>query len=84
MKVDLCIHLLRPSSLHRFKEQRYGPGVEQFLVRKNDLDTVIYSLFELKVAGLARELWISLSEGEVTFAELASRFSDGQRLRPKA
>ena len=81
---DLCIHLLRPSSLRRFKEQRYGPGVEeQFLVRKNDLDTVIYSLLRVKDAGLARELWISLCEGEATFAELAAQYSDGPEAQTK-
>lgn len=81
---DLCLHLLRPIALYRFKEQRYGPGVEeQFLVRKNDLDTVIYSLLRVKDAGLARELWISLSEGETTFAEVASRHSDGPEANTK-
>ena len=81
---DLRLHLLLPSALHRFQEQRYGPGVEeQFLLRKNDLDTVIYSLLRVKSPGLARELWISLSEGEVTFAELASRFSDGPEAQTK-
>ena len=31
---DLCIHLLRPSSLRRFKEQLWTGVEEQFLVRK--------------------------------------------------
>ena len=71
-RIDLCFHLLRPSALQSFKEQRYAPGLESFSVKRNALDTVIYSLLRVKNAGLARELWISLSEGEVTFAELAS------------
>lgn len=75
---DLNLHLLRPSAVKRFTEQRYGPGVEEdFLARKNDLDTVIYSLLRVKDSGLARELWISLCEDEVTFAELSARYSDG-------
>ena len=75
---DLDMHILRPQALSLFKEQRYGPGLEElFLARKNDLDTVIYSLLRVKDSGLARELWISLSEGEVSFAELAERFSEG-------
>ena len=57
--------------------------VEEQFLRKNDLDTVIYSLLRVKSPGLARELWISLSEGEVTFAELASRFSDGPEAQTK-
>ncbi|QNI46833.1 peptidylprolyl isomerase [Synechococcus sp. A15-60] len=81
---DLCLHLLRPTVLERFKEQRYGPGVEElFLAKKNELDSVIYSLLRVKDTGLARELWISLSEGEVAFAELAARYSDGPEAQTK-
>jgi len=81
---DLCLHLLRSTALQRFKQQRYGAGVEElFLTKKNELDTVIYSLLRVKDAGLARELWISLSEGEVTFAELAQRHSDGPESQTK-
>ena len=81
---DLLLHVLRPTALQRFKEQRYGPGVEElFLAKKNELDTVIYSLLRVRDAGLARELWISLSEGEVAFAELASRYSDGPEAQTK-
>lgn len=81
---DLRFHLLRPASLNKFMEQRYGPGVEEvFLAKKNDLDTVIYSLLRVKDYGLARELWISLSEGEAEFAELASRYSDGPEAKTK-
>ena len=81
---DLRLHLLRSSALKRFIEQRYGPGIEElFLARKNDLDTVIYSLLRVKDLGLARELWISLSEGEVEFAELAFRYSDGPEAKTK-
>ena len=83
-RIDLCFHLLRPSALQSFKEQRYAPGLEElFLSKRNALDTVIYSLLRVKNAGLARELWISLSEGEVTFAELASRYSDGPEAQTK-
>ena len=56
-------------------------GLGAFLA-KNSLDTVIYFL-RVKDAGLARELWISLGEGEVTFAELASRYSDGPESQTK-
>ena len=37
----------------------------------------------MKDAGLARELWISLSEGEVTFADVASAYSDGPEAKTK-
>ena len=75
---DLKIHLSRPKALLRFAEQRFGPGIEEsFLRRKKDLDCVVYSLLRVKDRGLAQELWIQLSEGEISFPEAASRHSDG-------
>ena len=44
---------------------------------KGGRDQVIYSLLRVRDAGLARELWIRLEEGEITFAEAASTFSEG-------
>jgi len=81
---DLQMHLARPEALNRFAQQRFGPGLEDtFLQRKNDLDTVVYSLLRVQDHGLARELWIQLSEGEITFAEAASRHSDGPEATTK-
>ena len=81
---DLTIHLARPEALNRFAEQRFGPGLEEhFLQRKNELDTVVYSLLRVSDPGLARELWIQLSEGEISFAEAASRHSDGPEATTK-
>ena len=81
---DLLLHLARPEALNLFAKQRFGPGLEDlFLQRKNDLDSVIYSLLRVRSAGLARELWISLSEGEISFPEAASRHSDGPEATTK-
>lgn len=81
---DLSLHLARPVALNRYAQQRFGPGVEDtFLQRKNDLDTVVYSLLRVGDQGLARELWIQLSEGEISFAEAASRHSDGPEATTK-
>ena len=81
---ELQMHLARPEALNRFAQQRFGPGLEDtFLQRKNDLDTVVYSLLRVQDHGLARELWIQLSEGEITFAEAASRHSDGPEATTK-
>lgn len=75
---DLLIHVSRPEALRRFAAQRFGPGLEdRFLASKGGLDQVIYSLIRVTDAGLARELWIRLEEGEITFAEAASVFSEG-------
>lgn len=75
---DLHIHLARPEALRRFAAQRFGPGLEdRFLSTKGSRDEVIYSLLRVRDAGLARELWIRLEEGEITFAEAASAYSEG-------
>ena len=77
-EADLFIHVSRPEALRRFAAQRFGPGLEdRFLSSKGGLDQVIYSLIRVRDAGLARELWIRLEEGEITFAEAASAFSEG-------
>jgi parvulin-like peptidyl-prolyl isomerase len=81
---DLALHLARPEALNRFAEQRFGPGIEEtFLQRKNQLDTVVYSLLRVQDRGLAQELWIQLSEGEISFPEAASRHSDGPEAHTK-
>ena len=81
---DLTAHLARPEALNRFAEQRFGPGLEEhFLQRKNELDVVVYSLLRVGDPGLARELWIQLSEGEISFPEAASRHSDGPEATTK-
>ena len=75
---DLDLHLRRPEALRRFAEQLFAPGLEeQFLGSSGGRDTIIYSLLRVKDPGLARELWIRLEEGEISFAEAASRFSEG-------
>ena len=75
---DLRLHLARPEALKRFSRQRFGPGLEEhFLTRKGNLDTALYSLLRVRDPGLARELWIQISEGEISFADAAARHSDG-------
>jgi len=75
---DFDIHLRRPEALIRFARHRFGPGLEErFLEFQGGRDEVIYSLLRVRDPGLARELWIRLEEGEVTFAEAAQQFSDG-------
>lgn len=81
---DLELHVLRPEALRRFASQRFGPGLEdRFLCFKGGRDQVIYSLLRVRDAGLARELWIRLEEGEITFAEAASTFSEGPEAHRK-
>ena len=46
-------------------------------------DEVIYSLLRVRDAGLARELWIRLEEGETTFAEAAQQHGIGEEAQRK-
>jgi len=75
---DFDLHLRLPEALNRFARQRFGPGLEErFLQAQGARDEVIYSLLRVRDPGLARELWIRLEEGEITFAEAAQQFSEG-------
>ena len=49
----------------------------RFLQRKNDLDTVVYSLLRVRDPMLARELYFRIAAGESTFAELAATYAEG-------
>lgn len=81
---DLELEAQRSSCLRLFGEQRFGAGLEDlFVQRKNQLDTAVYSLLRVRDRGLAQELWIQISEGETTFAEAASRYSDGPEATTK-
>ena len=83
-EADLQMHVLRPEALRRFAAQRFGPGLEdRFLGFKGGRDEVIYSLLRVRDPGLARELWIRLEEGEITFAEAAATFSEGPEAQRK-
>lgn len=59
------------------RERFLSKAEAQFLARKSQLDQVVYSLLRIHNEGLARELFLQLQEGEASFAELASEFSDG-------
>ena len=81
---DLDLNLLRPEALRRFAKQYFGPGLEEsFLSSHGGRDEVIYSLLRVRDAGLARELWIRLEEGETTFAEAAHQHGVGEEAQRK-
>ena len=83
-KADLDRHLLRPEALRRFATQHFGPGLEEtFLSSSGKRDLVIYSLLRVRDAGLARELWIRIEEGETTFAEAAQKHGVGEEAQRK-
>jgi hypothetical protein len=53
---------------------------EHFERRKPALDRIVYSLLRVKEAGLARELWFRIKEGEATFADLAPTYASGNEV----
>ena len=81
---DLDLNLQLPEALRRFSKQRFGPGLEEsFLASRGGRDEVVYSLLLVRDAGLARELWIRLEEGETTFAEAAHQYGVGEEAQRK-
>ena len=68
----------RSEKLKRLAKQQFTAKAEaHFLKRKGQLDQVMYSLVRLKDPAIARELYLQLSGGEASFAELAEKYSDG-------
>lgn len=73
---DLCLVVERELRVSKWKKAVFGPqAAEHFDRRKPALDRVVYSLLRVQDAGLARELWFRLAEGEATFAELAPQYA---------
>lgn len=68
-----------PVAVEKFKQANWSNKVERyFLTRKSSLDRVIYSLIRTKNYNLAQELYYRILEGEQSFAEVASQYSEGQ------
>ncbi len=69
---------LRELKIEKFKHQTWGNRLEStFLNRRTSLDCVIYSLIRHKNSELLQELFFRIQEGEQTFAEIASQYSQG-------
>ncbi len=74
----LAAQMEQPLRLQRHCQRLYRPKAEaRFLERKSQLDRVVYSLIRLSDAGLARELYLRLAEGEASFADLAATYAEG-------
>lgn len=70
--------VLLPLRIRRYSGRKFGLKAEaRFLARKNQLDQVVYCLLRLKDGALARELYLRISGGETSFADLAARYSEG-------
>ncbi len=69
---------IRQFKIERFKQQTWTNRVASyFLKRKGQLDRVIYSLIRTKELGIAQEVYFRLIDGEQTFAQIASQYSQG-------
>tara|TARA_Y100001968_G_C19432682_1_gene757921 strand:- start:1256 stop:1987 length:732 start_codon:yes stop_codon:yes gene_type:complete len=79
----LTIDKLNNALLTSFKKSIYSyknfrsKAENRFLERKEQLDSVIYSLIRVKDKFKAREIWIQINEKESEFSDMASRFSEG-------
>ncbi len=75
---ELCNILLFDDRLDVYCKTNFDHQVEaRFLERKNDLDTVVYSLIRVSDSNLASELYFRAYEREVDFGDLASMYSEG-------
>jgi parvulin-like peptidyl-prolyl isomerase len=67
-----------PNRVHHHCQEQFLHRAEQrFLGRKQQLDTVIYSLLRVSSEHLANELYLRIAEGEADFAELAATYAEG-------
>jgi hypothetical protein len=62
---------------HHSHQQFFHRAEQRFLSRKQQLDTVIYSLLRVRGESLAHELYLRIAEGEADFAELAAAYAEG-------
>lgn len=68
----------RGAKLEKFKRANWLSQLESyFMQRKAKLDRVVYSLIRVNDIGIAQELYFRIAEGEQTFQELASEYSQG-------
>ena len=75
---DLRYQATKWERIDRFQQAVFAGEVERhFLSRKLAHDQVTYSMIRVRDGDLAFELHQRLQEGEASFAELASQFSEG-------
>jgi parvulin-like peptidyl-prolyl isomerase len=69
---------LREFKIEKFKQQTWGNRLEStFLNRRTSLDRVIYSMIRHKNPELLQELFFRIQDGEQTFADMATEYSQG-------
>ena len=70
--------VLRPYRIAQIAKARFEAKAEgRFLVMKERLDTIVYSLLRLESRPLAQELYLKIAHKEANFADLAGKYSQG-------
>jgi hypothetical protein len=68
----------RHLQIQQFKQENWGHKLTtHYLVRKSELDRVIYSIMRIPNATIAQEIYFRVQAGEKTFAALAAEYSQG-------
>ncbi|WP_322773944.1 peptidylprolyl isomerase [Synechococcus sp. CBW1107] len=76
---DLIWQMELPLRIQRHVREHFMAKAEaRFLERKNQLDSVVYSLIRVKDPFLARELYLQIADGEASFGELAATYAEGR------
>ena len=83
-EIDLRWQLELPIRFQIYSQEHFRHKAEaRFLARKEQLDSVVYSLLRLQDGYLARELYLRISGGEANFADLAASYSQGPEAKTK-
>ena len=76
--------VLRPYRINQLAKARFGAKAEgRFLVMKERLDTIVYSLLRLDSCSLAKEFYLQIAHNEANFGDLAGRYSQGPERNTK-
>ena len=77
-RADVDYQIAYPMRVEKYGRRQFGARAEShFLARKRSLDQVVYSLLRSMDAGLIRELYLQVREGEANFADLAAEHAEG-------
>ena len=76
--------VLRPYRVNELAKARFGAKAEgRFLVMKESLDTIVYSLLRLDSRSLAQEFYLKIKHKEANFGDLAGTYSQGPERNTK-
>ena len=76
--------VLRPYRIKQLAKARFGAKAEgHFLVTKERLDTIVYSLLRLDSRSVAQEMYLKIAHNEANFGDLAETYSQGPERNTK-